>query len=223
MTSFPALQPPRRVSLVGTSGSGKTTTMGDQIRANPRSIALDPIGSSTTKRTLIDWVDQPIHIDELLDQDQVDQVIRYAGQQIDQGNSVGLDLGDLVGDDRGQLGDRIGRALLRYIQDCVIVIDEAQWFMPQGSFRQWPGLPEVIGKGRNYGHVPVLSAHRFPAVEKNAVDLTNTWIIMKVEGKTNLNDVRGYLTEYLSPEDLDVVMRTLPTLQPGQYYVFGDA
>lgn len=212
----------RKTLIVGDPGSGKTTTMGNIVRENPRSLVVDPVNGSPLGR----YADVgPIQLDRVPEMDQMNALTLKIKQDWQQGNSVALDVSNLMGN-RREFGHRLGRAALENLKNGLLVFDEIHWFVPSGSFQANAsdpklGLFEAAGQGRNQALGFVAGEHRLQQMDTNISELCDLVILLRIAGRTNLAQVKR-LVHNLAPatgHNPDAIMDALPSLKVGQIVV----
>lgn len=213
-----------RMLLQADSGGGKTVALKrilEQTHGHVQQIIIDPEGEFSTLREKFDYLlCAPEGADAIANPKTAPILARKLRETR---VSAVIDIYDLRPQEQKHFVRLFVEELLAAPKNlwnpCLLIIDEAQVFAPEGDKAESLGaIMDLRGRGRKRGLCPILATPRLAELSKDAcAGLQN-----KLIGVTTLDlDVKRAARDLaLTPIEATTLLRNL---EPGEFYVFGPA
>lgn len=225
--------------ILGRKGSGKTYAAGKLaeclLEAGCQTVVLDPVGNWYGLRLdrsgkKPSGFDLPIlggeHGDVPLEPGAGNIVADFL---IDTGSSAVLDVSSFRKGQRKDFVATFAEQLFHRKKSrrtpLMLIIEEAQVFAPQraghGEERMLGAIEDIVRLGRNYGIGSVMISQRPQSVNKEVLNQAEPLIVFQLVGRHERKAVEDWVVH--AGADIDEPLRELPSLQPGDCFVWSPA
>lgn len=232
----------KHIAILGTNGSGKTSVAKSQVvepalAAGERVCSIDPTGVMWGVRLGADGKPKggyPVyivggeHADFPLTRRDGDAWAEIVGTSSD---SFVFDTSLMTVSDRTAWFTDFAQTLIRKNKGPLrVVLDEAHLFAPQGGAKTGGQAPEMLhaannllALGRSKGLRVTMISQRPAKLHKDSLSQAHTMIAMKLIAPQDRAAIKEWVADQTDPENGKELIASLPTLMPGEGWVWAPA
>ena len=195
----------RTITIIGGKGVGKTSLMKMFLKQESPILCYDPLG--VIKSDAID-ANRIILKTSDIDSDKLNLMMRSVNATLKKDKNVILSFRDMVQSEEIGIADLTLPKL--NLKDGYVFFDEIHEFVP--LYSQSTEVERYIRHCRNKNVGVVISTQRPASVHKNVLALTDYLILFRLQWTHDLKAVKELLSHVLEKDELNNVLKTLPTL-----------
>jgi len=201
------------ITFLGMKGVGKT--IGSSILANninKHTIVVDIAGAYTINRL----IDEAKYY--LVDEYDKRLIVKALKEGFDEKNRIVFDVSKMTKSRIVDFVDLLSE-ILKIGGDVAVVIDEVGEVIPQSSGKYSEQFESLVRVGRNYGVKPIIMISQRPQkVDKNALALSDYYIIMRLTHNLDLNAVKELFG--LSSVEFQPLAQEIKKLNVGECIIY---
>ena len=202
----------RSITIIGGKGTGKTTLMKMLLKDVSPILCYDPLG--VIKSDVID-ANRIILKTSDIESDKLNLMMRSVNATLKKDKNVVLSFKDMVQSEEIDIADITLPKL--NLKHGFVFFDEIHEFVPLHG--QSTEVERYIRHCRNNDVGVVVSTQRPASVHKNVLALTDYLILFRLQWTHDLQAVKELLSHVLEKDELNSVLKTLPTLGFMEGYV----